>query len=153
MPHILFADISQVARHVHRLVVADDNVHIAARRPCLVLETHQQVHCIARTRTAVQDIADDHEPVGTARPRQVGIENSDVLQRGHHRRVSPVHVGDGDDAPGVFDIPVVCPRAGSSRQDKNEQKVRNDSRQVVFLIRLRKPSLVSMLDFDHRSGE
>jgi len=55
---IALADVAQVARQVHALVVAQHHVHRAAGRRGLGCEAHHEVHDLAAVVAAIQQVAD-----------------------------------------------------------------------------------------------
>ena len=98
----------------------DSNMNVA---PCILrfaLETHQEIHGITGARASIQDVADDYEPRGLARPGQLIVDDAHTLQRLDHGAVGAVNIRDGDNAISPLDVPVFCTRR--RKYDANDKQ-------------------------------
>ena len=91
-------DVAQVAEQVHRLVVAEHDVQLPARRLRLALQPHQQVHDLARIGAAVEQVAEAHEMRVPGRPVVLRVDDAGLVQQREQFRVGAVHVGESDHA-------------------------------------------------------
>ncbi len=87
-------------------MVADQHVHHAARCPRSRLQPHEEVHCVTRVRTAVENVSDNDEMGGGARPAEFLIQYLRISQRRDQGLVGAVDVGHGDDALDVAVLPL-----------------------------------------------
>lgn len=101
---------------VHRLVVAEQNDHLAALLPGLLLQAHQQVQAGAHLGAAVEDVAGLHEDRVAARPAQLVVDEPDLPQYRREAVEGAVDVGDGHHATRVL--------SGRRRRDGADQENR-----------------------------
>ena len=87
------SDVAQVAEHVHRLVVADHDVHLAAAGRGFLLQSHQKVHHLAGVVTAIEQVAEADEVRAAAGPAQVAVYDALGREQRHQLVVGAVHVG------------------------------------------------------------
>ena len=85
-------------------MVADDDVHAAARRGRLRLQAHQQVHDLARIVAAIEEVAQADEVCRARLPVQVPVDHTLRLEQGGQFGVRAVNVGEGDDALDVLPL-------------------------------------------------
>src|SRR5690606_16729816 len=104
------SDVAEVACQVHDLVIAEQQVDAPASFERLLLETHQQVHHLARIRSPIEDIPGNDQVSNAAIPGFT-VQDPRVLQGPQHGRVGAVDVADGHDAIHVREAPVF--RTGS----------------------------------------
>ncbi len=90
-------DVAQVAQQVHRLVIAEHDVHPAARRARLALQALQQVHDLARVGAAVEQVAEAHQVCAAGGPTVLAIDDAGLTQQAQQFGVGSVHVGKGHD--------------------------------------------------------
>ena len=91
-------DVAQVAEQVHRFVIAEHDVQLAARRACLALQAHQQVHDLARIAAAIEQIAEAHDVRGAGGPVVGSVDHAGLAQQRHELVVGAVHVCERDHA-------------------------------------------------------
>ena len=149
-----FADVAQVAGHVHRLVIADKHVDMTACCLRLALKAHQEIHRIAGARSAIEYVADDYEMRIAARPGEVVVHDVDIAQRFDHRLVCTMYIRNSDDPLHTVNLPVIGKhrRANENSQEQAGNQVLRHSEQSFVPVRRKRLSLVTMLDFDHLRG-
>ena len=92
--------VSQERDEVHRLVVAEQNDHLAALLRSLLLQPHQEVYALPDVRAAVGDVTGLDEGRVAAAPAQVLVDQTDLLQDRGELLKGPVNVADSHDALG-----------------------------------------------------
>ena len=90
--------IPKVADQIHGFVVAEHELRVAAGLRGLLTQTHQQLEGQARFATAVEHVAEHHEPCVAAAPIQRGVDEACGREQSGELRVRAMHVADGDDS-------------------------------------------------------
>ena len=85
----LASGVAQIAIDIHRLMIADERVHVAARFGGLLFQVHQQVHGAARFGTAVHHVAHLHEMGFAASPGVLLIDHAGGAQQRDELLVIP----------------------------------------------------------------
>jgi hypothetical protein len=103
----LLGNISEVSRHVHDFVVAQQRVNTASRRQGLGLEASNQIQNRAIVGSAIHQIADEYQVVLAADPAQILVYQTgsleqrqqfvvravDITDDHHPRHISPLPLG------------------------------------------------------------
>jgi hypothetical protein len=92
--------VAEIEQQVHDLVIAQQDVDLAACRGRFVFEPHQQIQNLAHLLSAIRVITRLHEVRRSARPSAAGINQMRGLEDGGERVQRPVNVPDRDDAWG-----------------------------------------------------
>ena len=69
-------DVAQVAEHVHRLVIAEHHVQLAARGARFALQAHEQVHDLARVVAAIEQVAQAHHVRASGAPAVLRVDDA-----------------------------------------------------------------------------
>jgi len=109
--------VTQIAEEVHRFVIAEHDVQHAAGRLSFRLQTHQQVHDLARAGAAIHEIAGAHDMSRAGCPMELRVDDAYGSQQLGEIVVGAVHVGEGDDALDVR--PAI--RFGLGPRDRQER--------------------------------
>ena len=100
-------------------MIADQHMQPPAGRCRLGLEAHQEIHGFARTRAAVENVADDDQVCLAGAPGKRAVDHLGRLQGAYQGIVVAMNVADRDDPLDAIECPFRC-RLGTERQEQQD---------------------------------